>query len=64
MLARLPDTFTITQLAALRKEVGKSEDGAKSQLKVWKNRRLVDYDEALGTYKKTEKFLNSSKSAN
>ena len=64
MLARLPDTFTITQLAALRKESGKSEDGAKNQLKVWKNRRLVDFDEALGTYKKTEKFLNSSKSAN
>ena len=60
MLDNLPNIVTITQLAALRKENGKSEEGANQQLRVWKNRGFVDYDAPSDTYCKTEKYLKTN----
>ena len=59
MLDNLPNVFTLTQLAALRKENGKNEEGAKEQLRNWKNRGFVDYDAPSDTYCKTEKYLKA-----
>ena len=60
MLDNLPNVFTLTQLAALRKENGKSEEGAKIQVNNWKNRGFVDYDAPSDTYCKTEKYLKTN----
>ena len=60
MLDNLPNVFTLTQLAALRKENGKSEEGAKIQVNNWKNRGFVDYDAPSDTYIKTEKYLKAN----
>ena len=60
MLDNLPNVFTVTQLAAVRKENGKSEEGAKEQLRNWKNRGFVDYDAPSDTYCKTEKYLKTN----
>ena len=60
MLDNLPNVFTVTQLAAVRKENGKSEEGAKEQLRNWKNRGFVDYDAPSDTYCKTEKYLKAN----
>ena len=60
MLDNLPNVFTVTQLAAVRKENGKNEEGAKEQLRNWKNRGFVDYDAPSDTYCKTEKYLKTN----
>ena len=60
MLDNLPNVFTVTQLAAVRKENGKNEEGAKEQLRNWKNRGFVDYDAPSDTYCKTEKYLKAN----
>ena len=60
MLENLPNIFTITQLAALRKENGKNEEGAKSQIVTWKTRGFVTYDAPSDTYCKTEKYLKTN----
>ena len=60
MLDNLPNVFTLTQLAALRKENGKNEEGAKSQIVTWKTRGFVDYDAPSDTYCKTEKYLKTN----
>ena len=60
MLDNLPNIFTLTQLSALRKENGKSEEGAKDQLRTWKNRGFVDYDAPSDKYCKTEKYLKTN----
>ena len=60
MLDNLPNVFTLTQLAALRKENGKNEEGAKEQIRTWKNRGFVDYDAPSDTYCKTEKYLKAN----
>lgn len=54
MLSLLSTTFTESQLTALRQSLGKSEEGTKHQLGVWKNRNLITYDEAAGVYRKNE----------
>ena len=60
MLDNLPNAFTLTQLAALRKENGKNEEGAKEQLRNWGRRGFVDYDAASDKYCKTEKYLKAN----
>ena len=60
MLDNLPNVFTLTQLAALRKENGKNEEGAKEQLRNWGRRGFVDYDAQSDTYIKTEKYLKAN----
>ncbi len=55
MLTRLPDTFSLQQLEALRLELGKTEKGAKHQLDVWKHRRYVTFSAETGLYTKVIK---------
>lgn len=49
--------FSEAQLEALRERQGKSKEGTKRQLRVWKNRGLISYDEETDLYEKTEKYL-------
>ncbi len=58
MLNNLPDSFSQTQLEALRVEIGKSKDGANGQLRNWKSRGFIEFSAQTGLYTKTEKYLN------
>ena len=60
MLDQLPDTFTITQLEALRETMKKTAEGTKHQIHVWTNRRFITYDPITGLYTKTETYLKKS----
>ena len=60
MLDSLPNTFNETQLEALRLELGKSKEGTKHQLNVWKNRKFITYSNQTGLYTKTEEYLGAS----
>jgi hypothetical protein len=57
MLDDLPDTFNEAQLEALRLSLGKSKEGTKHQLNVWKNRKFITYSNQTGLYTKTESYL-------
>jgi hypothetical protein len=57
MLDSLPDTFNEAQLEALRMEAGKSKEGTKDQLYVWKNRGFITYSAQTGLYTKTDSYL-------
>ena len=58
MLDSLPDTFSEQQLEALRMEMGKSKEGTKHLLNVWKSTRgFITYSAQTGLYTKTEKYL-------
>ena len=56
MLAFLPDEFSIEDLYALRKKMGKSIDKrlVKNQLLVWRKRKLVDFEDFNSTIKKVK----------
>jgi len=58
MLNELPDTFNEAQLSALRLKLGKSEEGVKAQLRIWKSRGFITHDEESNLYSKTEAYLN------
>ena len=58
MLNNLPDSFSQTQLEALRVEIGKSKDGANGQLRNWKSRGFIEFSSQTGLYTKTKKYLN------
>ena len=58
MLNNLPDSFSQTQLEALRVEIGKSKDGASGQLRNWKSRGFIEFSAQTGLYTKTKKYLN------
>ena len=60
MLDQLPDTFTITQLEALRETMKKTAEGAKVQINVWIHRKFITYDPITGLYTKTETYLKKS----
>ena len=57
MLLLLKDGFKIEDLIILRKRLHKSVDmGAiKNQLQVWRNRKLVDFDNVNDVIKKVKK---------
>jgi len=57
MLDSLEDSFNEQQLEALRLEIGKSKEGTKHQLNVWKNRKFITYSAQTGLYSKTEEYL-------
>lgn len=57
MLDSLPDTFNEAQLEAIRLEFGKSKEGTKHQLNVWKNRGFIEYSSQTGLYTKTKEYL-------
>ncbi len=58
MLDCLPDTFNEAQLEAMRLELGKSKEGTKHQLNVWKNRKFIIYSAQTGLFTKTRTYLN------
>ena len=60
MLGNLDTTFSEQQLEALRESVGKSKEGTRHQLNVWKNRGFITYSNQTGLYTKTEEYLNGS----
>ena len=57
MLERLTDTFGEAQLEALRLSLGKSKEGTRHQLSVWKDRGFIAYSCQTGMYSKTEAYL-------
>ena len=58
MLDSLGNSFNEQQLEALRLELGKTKEGTKHQLNVWKNRGFIEYSNQTGLYTKTETYLN------
>ncbi|MBO7120191.1 MAG: hypothetical protein J6W03_07735, partial [Bacteroidaceae bacterium] len=59
-LDSLDRSFNEQQLEALRQELGKSREGTKHQLNVWKNRGFIEYSSQTGLYTKTEEYLKMS----
>ena len=60
MLCDLPDTFNEAQLEALRVSLGKSREGTRGQLHVWKNRNFITYSAQTGLYSKTQEYLTGN----
>ena len=60
MLDSLDKSFNEQQLEALRLSLGKSKEGTKHQLNVWKNRKFITYSELTGLYTKTDEYLSGS----
>ncbi len=58
MLEDLPDTFSQTQLEALRTQLGKNKEGANTQLRNWKSRGFITLDPSTNLYSKTSEYLN------
>ncbi len=58
MLNDLPDSFSQSQLEALRVEMGKSKEGTKDQLYHWVVRKLITYSAQTGMYCKVERLKN------
>ena len=57
MLDDLTDSFNEQQLEALRLSLGKSKEGTRHQLNVWKNRGFISYSNLTGLYTKTQAYL-------
>ena len=57
MLDHLEVSFNELQLEALRLSLGKSKEGTKHQLNVWKNRKFITYSSQTGLYTKTREYL-------
>ena len=57
MLDHLEKSFNEQQLEALRLSLGKSKEGTKHQLNVWKNRKFITYSNQTGLYTKTDEYL-------
>jgi len=60
MLNSLEQSFNEQQLEALRLELGKSKEGTKHQLNVWKNRGFITFSNQTGLYTKTEEYLKGN----
>lgn len=54
MLDSLATSFNEQQLEALRVDLGKSKEGTRHQLNVWKNRGFITYSAQTGLYTKTK----------
>ena len=57
MLEDLDETFNEQQLEALTLSIGKTKEGTKRQLRVWKARKFVTYSAQTGMYTKTKEYL-------
>ena len=57
LLDDLPNSFSTTQLEALRISLGKTKDGTKNQLYKWVFRKFVTYSAQTGMYSKTKEYL-------
>ena len=60
MLEDLPDTFSQTQLEALRTQLGKKPDGAYLQIHQWKSRHFITYNPETALYTKTQEYLKGN----
>ncbi|MBR1521629.1 MAG: hypothetical protein IJ635_10385 [Bacteroidaceae bacterium] len=60
MLDNLGNVFNELQLEALRVSLGKSKQGTKHQLNVWKNRGFITYSCQTGLYTKTDEYLKGN----
>ena len=60
MLEDLPDTFSQTQLEALRTQMGKSKEGTRDQLYKWKSRGFITYNDQTALYTKTDQYLKGN----
>jgi hypothetical protein len=60
MLNDLATSFNEQQLEALRLERGKSKEGTKHLLNVWKYRGFVTYSKETGLYTKTDEYLKGN----
>lgn len=63
MLDSLEHSFNEQQLEALRLSLGKSKEGTKHQLYVWKNRKFITYSNKTGLYTKTQEYLTGTPDA-
>ncbi len=59
MLDSLPNSFNRAQLEAIRSQLGKSQEGAAGQLRLWIFRGFITYDEQTTLYTKTQAYLNN-----
>ncbi len=59
MLDSLDNSFNEQQLEALRLSIGKSKEGTKPQLSLWKCRGFVTYSAQTGLYTKTDEYLKN-----
>ena len=59
MLDSLENSFNEKQLEDLRVTLGKSKEGTKHQLNVWKNRHFITFCAETKLFTKTEKYLHS-----
>ena len=57
MLEDLDETFNEQQLEALRLSIGKTKEGTKRQLRVWKARKFITYSAQTGMYIKTKEYI-------
>ena len=60
MLEDLPDTFNQAQLEALRTQLGKNKEGAITQLRNWKSRHFITYNDQTALYTKTDQYLKGN----
>ena len=60
MLDSLSKDFNEQQLEALRLSLGKSKEGTKHQLRVWKNRGFITFSNETGLYTKTDEYLKGN----
>jgi len=60
MLDSLENSFNEKQLEDLRVNLGKSREGTKHQLNVWKNRKFITYCPQTGLYTKTDEYLKGN----
>lgn len=61
MLEDLQDSFSETQLEALRESCGKPKEGTRRQLRVWQSRGFITYDAQTALYTKTAEYLGRMK---
>ncbi len=60
MLDSLGNEFNEHQLEALRLSMGKSKEGTKGQLRIWKFRGFITYNDQTALYTKTDQYLKGN----
>ena len=60
MLDSLATSFNEQQLEALRVDLGKSKQGTRHQLNVWKSRGFITFSNQTGLYTKTEAYMKGN----
>ena len=60
LLDDLPNSFNLSQLEALRMNLGKSKEGTNGQLRQWVFRKFITYSSQTGLYTKTDEYLKGN----